>query len=108
MQWHRGDEAQRYRDYAAIGPRYKLHRPEGEEEDELYDLEDDPAEERDISGEHPGIVASMRHEYEGWFNDVSATRPDNYAPPRIVIGTEHENPTGLTRQDWRLYGGEGG
>ena len=43
----------------------------------------------------------MRKEYEEWFADVSGTRPDNYAPPRIYIGTEHENPVVLTRQDWR-------
>ena len=31
---------------------------------------------------------------------MSSTRPDNYAPPRVIVGTEHENPTALTRQDW--------
>ena len=108
MQWHRGDAARRHRNYAVIGPRYKLLRPEGSEMDELYDLTEDPAEERDICGEHPEIAVSMRHEYERWFDDVSSTRPDNYDPPRIVIGTERENPTGLTRQDWRLYGEEEG
>ena len=108
MQWHRGDTPERYRNYAAIGQRYKLLRPKGDQEDELYDLESDPAEERDISREHPEVVASMRHEYERWFDDVSSTRPDNYAAPRIIIGSEHENPTGLTRQDWRLYGEEEG
>lgn len=108
MQWHRGDAARRHRNYAVIGPRYKLLRPEGSEMDELYDLTEDPGEERDISGEHPDIAVSMRYEYERWFDDVSSTRPDNYDPPRIVIGTERENPTALTRQDWRLYGGEEG
>ena len=108
MQWHRGDTAERYRNYAAIGQRYKLHRPEGANEDELYDLENDPAEERDISREYPERVEAMRLEYERWFDDVSSTRFDNYAPPRIVIGSDHENPTGLTRQDWRLYGTEEG
>jgi hypothetical protein len=43
----------------------------------------------------------MRKEYEEWFADVSGTRDDNYAPPRIHIGTVHENPVVLTRQDWR-------
>jgi arylsulfatase A-like enzyme len=108
MQWHRGDAAERYRNYAVIGQRYKLHRPAGVTHDELFDLHTDPAEARDISQEHPEIVASMRLEYERWFDDVSSTRPDNYAPPRIVIGTGHESPTGLTRQDWRLYGDEEG
>ena len=39
--------------------------------------------------------------YLAWFEDVSSTRPDNYAPPRIVVGTDHEPVTVLTRQDWR-------
>ena len=107
MQWHRGDEPERYRNYAVIGQRFKLYRPDGKTKDELYDLANDPAEEHDEGTEHPNIAASMRREYERWFDDVSTTRPDNYAPPRIVIGTEFEKSTGLTRQDWRLYGEEG-
>ncbi len=47
------------------------------------------------------MVEAMRRKYEQWFKDVSSTREDNYAPPRIHIGTEHENPVVLTRQDWR-------
>ncbi len=43
----------------------------------------------------------MRNGYREWFEDVSGTRPDNYAPPRIVVGSDHEPVTVLTRQDWR-------
>jgi arylsulfatase/arylsulfatase A len=35
---------------------------------------------------------------------VSSSRPDNYAPPRIVIGTKHEPRSVLTRQDRRRDG----
>ena len=48
---------------------------------------------------HPELVASLRKQYEDWFRDVSSTR--GYAPPRIFVGTEAENPVILTRQDWR-------
>jgi hypothetical protein len=41
----------------------------------------------------------MRQGYEAWFKDVSATR--GYAPPRIYLGAAEENPSLLTRQDWR-------
>jgi hypothetical protein len=61
----------------------------------------DPLEEHDLAQERPEMVEQMRIEYVQWFEDVSRTRPDNYAPPRIHIGTEHENPVVLTRQDWR-------
>ena len=35
----------------------------------------------------PEIVAKLKAEYEAWFDDVGSTRPDNYAPPRIIVGT---------------------
>ena len=94
FQWHRGDEPEPYRNCAALTPRYKLVNGK-----ELYDLTEDPAEERDLAARHPDVVARLRKGYEAWFQDVSATR--GYAPPRIHLGTPHENPVTLTRQDWR-------
>jgi hypothetical protein len=61
----------------------------------------DPLEQNDLAAQRPDIVKAMRKQYEAWFADVSGTRPNNYAPPRIHIGTTHENPVVLTRQDWR-------
>ena len=52
-----------------------------------------------MAAEHPDIVARMRAAHEAWLEDVGAKR--GYAPPRIYLGTEHENPVTLTRQDWR-------
>ena len=46
------------------------------------------------------MLAQLKKDYETWFADVSSTRPNNYAPPRVIVGTKHENPTVLTRQDW--------
>ena len=100
FQWHRGDAPEAFRDCAAITQRYKLVNGK-----ELYDLETDPAEKNDIAADRPDIVQRLRAEYEAWFKDVSATR--GYAPPRIVLGTAHENPSVLTRQDWRGPGGWG-
>jgi hypothetical protein len=79
---------------AARNQRYKL--VDGKE---LYDLEKDPEESTDVASLHPDIVKEMSKGYEDWFRDVSSTR--GYAPPRIHIGTKHENPVTLTRQDWR-------
>jgi arylsulfatase A-like enzyme len=93
-QWHRGDEPVLFRNCAARSQRYKL--VDGRE---LYDLEGDPAESRDISATHSEVVAKMRKDCEDWFRDVSSTR--GYAPSRIHIGTSFENPATLTRQDWR-------
>lgn len=98
FQWHRGDVPELYRDCAARGQRYKLVNGK-----ELYDIETDPGEQHDVAAANPEIVAAMRAGYEAWFKDVGGTR--GYAPPRIYLGTSHENPTVLTRQDWR--GAEG-
>jgi len=57
-----------------------------------------------VSAQHPEIVAKLKGEYEAWFKDVSSTRPDNYAPPAIIVGSQHEKTTVLTRQDWRGAG----
>jgi len=94
FQWHRGDEPVAWRNCAVVNQRWKL--VEGRE---LYDLQADPSESRDAAAENPAEVARMREAYERWFRDVSATR--GYAPPRIVLGSPRENPSTLTRQDWR-------
>lgn len=94
-QWHRGDVPQAFRDSAVRTQRYKLVNGK-----ELYDMDADPAESRDIAAANPKIVARMREEYTQWFASVSAVR--HFLPPRIYIGTEHENPVVLTRQDWRI------
>jgi arylsulfatase A-like enzyme len=93
-QWHRGDEPQLFRDCAARTQQYKLVNGK-----ELYDLTADPTESKDISAQQPQIAARLRKATEDWFRDVSSTR--GYAPPRILLGTPHENPVILTRQDWR-------
>lgn len=41
----------------------------------------------------------MRKEYEVWFAGTTAER--GLKPPKIQIGTPHENPVLLTRNDWR-------
>jgi arylsulfatase A-like enzyme len=94
FQWHRGDEPEPFRACAARSQRWKL--VDGKE---LYDMLADSAETKNVADEHPDVVAQMRKDYEEWFRDVSARR--GYAPPRIHLGSPHENPVTLTRQDWR-------
>jgi arylsulfatase A-like enzyme len=107
FQWHRGDVPERYRAFAARSQHYKLVRPEQaqrprlpmERTFELYDMQSDPLEMHDIAADHPDIVSRLRSEYDHWFDDVGKTR--GYDPPRIVLGAPAENPSVLTRQDWR-------
>lgn len=112
IQSHRGNEPQLYRNFAAVTQKYKLVQPlsfsEPAPEDaefELYDIEADPGEQKNLAGELPGVVERLKTEYEAWFEDVSSTR--GYDPPRIPLGTEHENPVTLTRQDWRVVRSDG-
>lgn len=106
FQWHRGDEPELGRAFAARSQRWKLvqplgRAPRGPKEGPLmlFDMQSDPHELRDVAAEHPEIVERMRRDYALWFRDVSETR--GYAPQRIHIGTPHENPVFLTRQDRR-------
>ncbi|HEY5311231.1 MAG TPA: arylsulfatase, partial [Pirellulales bacterium] len=112
FQWHRGDQPERYRAFSAREPRYKLVQPMGAAPNwkpgntrfELYDVVADPNEMHDIAGSNPQIVRRLKAEYDAWFDDVGASR--GYAPPPIVLGSPHENPTLLTRQDRRAPSGD--
>lgn len=113
FQSHRGDVPQAFCHFALHEDNWKLVHPSGfgneqltgPPELELYDLSNDPRQQTNLSETHPEVKQRLTHAYEAWFADVSSTRPDNYAPPRIVIGTEHEPVTVLTRQDWRHFQG---
>ena len=104
FQWHRGDEPEKDRAFAARGPRYKLVQATGtgpgkwQPKYELFDLANDPFEEKDLAADKPELVADMKKEYETWFADVTKA---GFAPPWIIVGSEKENPVRLSRQDWR-------
>jgi arylsulfatase A-like enzyme len=94
IQWHRGDVPQPYNNCAVITDRWKLVNGK-----ELYDLQADRAEKNDLAKAHREIVSRLRGEYDKWFADI--TRENRFTSPRIVLGSDHENPVTLTRQDWR-------
>jgi arylsulfatase A-like enzyme len=107
FQWHRGDTPELGRCFAVREQQWKLVQPLGRDGGKLpdqpplhlFDMSRDPYEQHDVSAEHPDIVARLRTSYEVWFKDVSGTR--GFAQPRIHLGSPQENPTTLTRQDWR-------
>jgi arylsulfatase A-like enzyme len=105
FQWHRGDEPELYRSFAARGPRYKLVQAAGSAQEmkgppkyELFDIAADPFEEKDLAKEKPEELARLKKAYEAWFADVTKA---GFTPPRIAVGSEKENPVRLSRQDWR-------
>jgi len=113
VQSHRGDEPVPLHNFAVRTQRWKLVHNSGFGQEklpdrpvtlELFDMASDPFELHDVAAGHPDVVAELRRRYESWFADVSRTRPENYAPPRIQLGTPHDDPVVLTRQDWRGAG----
>jgi arylsulfatase A-like enzyme len=106
FQWHRGDVPELYRACAAREPRWKLVQPRGAAAGpfagpprfELYDMPADSGEMNDVADKHPDVVERLRRGYEAWFKDVCSR---GFDPPRIFLGTRHENPVILTRQDLR-------
>lgn len=109
LQWHRGNEPQRFNNGVTLTSRWKWYHPAPDQTEELYDLEVDPGETTNVAADHPEVVAEMRQAYEAWFDDVSHTLgdtpADNYAPVRIPVGDPREPAPWLTRQDWRLADG---
>jgi len=109
VQTHRGNQPLRYHHFALRTPKWKLVHASGFANEhfagppnfELYDMSVDPYELTDLAIGNSKVVDSLVVLYNRWFDDVSTTRPNNYAPPRIQIGTEFEKTTVLTRQDWR-------
>lgn len=113
LQSHRGNVPTRFHHFALHRGWWKLVHPTGFGAEsfpgtaklQLYDLSKDPQQQNDLAEAKPNKLAELKRAYEAWFEDVSGTRADNFAPPRIVIGTYSEPVTVLTRQDWRHASG---
>ncbi len=104
FQWHRGDEPSSYRNFAAVGQQYKLiqnrnhWQTERAPQFELFDLENDPGETKDLATKQPETTERFKKAYNAWFSDVCA---QGFSPSPAWIGTAHENPVVLTQQDRR-------
>ena len=64
---------------------------------ELYDIQADPGQIRNVAAQQPDLVADLRARYDAWWSDVSQ-RFGEYS--EIVLGSEAENPARLTCFDW--------
>ena len=106
LQWHRGDIPQPCKRFATVQQEWKLLSMDSARF-ELYNLTKDPGEQNNLEGKYPEIENKLKSDYLAWYKDVSSTRPDNYATPRIIIGNDAEIVTVLTRQDWKRDAGKG-
>jgi len=86
--WQRRLVPEPYPNGAVMTPRFKLVNGT-----ELYDLLNDIGETRDISAQHPEIVAELRKAYENWWRDVTSER--GFTRPPCPVGCQQENPSRL-------------
>ena len=112
FQWHRGTAPDRYRNFAVRSQEWKLVQPTGADGEhdstswrakmdfQLFAIADDPYEMHNVGMEHLDIVDRLKAAYDQWFNSITNSH-DFGEPGRIYIGDKAENPTLLTRQDWR-------
>jgi arylsulfatase len=63
----------------------------------LYDLETDPAQERNVIDEHPAVARKMLEALDAWWQEVE---PVANQVQRIPIGSDEENPTMLSACEW--------
>jgi len=63
---------------------------------ELYDLEADPEQRRDVASDHPDVVQELRQAYDRWWDDISPRFKDSVWIP---LGSDGEDPVRLTSHD---------
>ena len=88
----RVDHPQKWRKCAVMTQQWRLV-----DGSELYDLPQDPGQERDVAKAHQSVVQELRAFYETWWSTVSK-RFDEYVS--IPLGAEEANPTTLNCMDW--------
>lgn len=64
---------------------------------ELYNIDTDPGQTRDVSDANPDLVRRMQEYYDGWWGGVSGTLT-SYQP--LTVGSDAENPVRLCSSDW--------
>jgi arylsulfatase len=101
--WDRG-YPQRYSNMAVRSGNYKLvgQSDHGESIEllKLFDLENDPYELEDVSQVNPEVKSALLKELDQWYEEIIVS-PHLLEPPRMIIGSKHENPVILGRNDWK-------
>jgi len=70
---------------------------------ELYNMDDDPSELKNISAANWGKLSELKLEFDNWYKEI--IQSSHLVPQAAIIGTKHENPTVLNRNDCMSYGG---
>ena len=65
--------------------------------EELYDMDSDSSQKRDVASAYPAEVRELRAHYETWWEEIKPSFSDATA---IIVGNPAENPARLTCHDW--------
>ncbi|NNE90541.1 MAG: arylsulfatase [Verrucomicrobiales bacterium] len=68
------------------------------DEQKLFDIQKDLAQENDLSAEHPDVVKRLRALYDPFWEKVQP----RLTPVHIDLGNPAQNPTELCSQDWYM------
>jgi hypothetical protein len=66
---------------------------------ELFDVQAEPGQSKDISAQHSDVVARLRTDYEAWWKSLSVVFDRKI---RIGLGAEAEPVTQLHPHDWQV------
>jgi arylsulfatase A-like enzyme len=64
----------------------------------LYDLDRDPAQERNVIDQYPNVARKMQEALDAWWQEVE---PLANQVQHIIIGSDEENPTLLSACEWQ-------
>ncbi|GAB4140418.1 MAG: arylsulfatase [Planctomycetaceae bacterium] len=91
---------QKYRKAAVMTDRYRLVLNGNTRE--LYDMQTDPGQRKNIAADHPKLFKKLSAAYEDWYKNIG-DRFGDYV--RLSIGSPHENPARFTCHDWHTNNG---
>ena len=101
-EWQRG-YPEPYRNVAVRRGPYKMVGHTGHQaaagDLELYNVEEDPGEQHNLSAENPELTGELKAAFDRWL--AGALESSSVGDTRIAIGTPHENPVVLNRNDAR-------
>ena len=64
---------------------------------QLYDMDADPSQKRDVADAYPAEVRQLRAHYQTWWAEIEPSFSNATA---IIVGNAAENPAKLTCHDW--------
>jgi arylsulfatase A-like enzyme len=101
FEWGRGF-LMKYRNFAALNGDFKLVGNTGSqskvEDFELYDIKNDPKEKNNVLKENIEIASTLKNEMDAWYDEIVSEKNNKMIYPAF-IGTSHENPVILNRND---------